>query len=107
MDKVASNSTFDEDEIAKELAPATTSEHEISKKSLQSEMAHFEITNQRGDLLEKLFLVLKNIAPTSIASEQAFSIASNFIPKIRSRLSDQSIDDLVFEKGYFAKEDHY
>ena len=51
--------------------------------------------------------VFENIAPTSIASEQAFSIASNFIPKIRSCLNDQSIEDLVSEKGYFAKEDHY
>ena len=107
VDKVPSTSTFDEDEIAKELAPATYSECEISKKSLQSEMTHFEMTNRRGDLLEKLFLILKNIAPTSIASEQAFSISSNFITKIRLRLSDQCIDDLVFEKGYFSKEDHY
>ena len=75
-----------------------------TKKSLKSEMQLFEATNgeQRGENLTKLFMVLKNIAPTSIASEQAFSISSNFITKIRSLLSDQAIDDLCFEKGYFA-----
>ena len=47
---------------------------------------------------------LKNIAPTSIASEQTFSIATDFIPKKRSKLSDKAIDDLIFEKGYFQNE---
>ena len=76
------------------------------EKTLKSEMKLFEATNgqQRGDLLQKLFVILKNIAPTSIASEQSFSIAANFITKIRSRLSDEAIDDLCFEKGYFANE---
>ena len=31
---------------------------------------------------------LKNIAPTSIASEQAFSIATYFIPRKISKVSD-------------------
>ena len=52
-------------------------------------------------------LALKNIAPTSIASEQAFSVSASFISKIRSLLSDQAIDDLMFEKGYFANEDYF
>ena len=72
-----------------------------TKKSLQSEMLHFEKTGQRGESLEKLFTVLKNIAPTSVSCEQAFSVASSFLPKRRSCLSDQSIDDLCFEKAYF------
>ena len=72
-----------------------------TKKSLQSELSHFENTKQRGEILTKLYMVLKNIAPTSVASEQAFSIAGNFVPSRRSRLSDESIDDLCFEKAYF------
>ena len=60
------------------------------KKSLKTEMALFEATGgkQMGEYLKMLFDALKNIAPTSIASEQAFSIATDFIPKKRSRLSD-------------------
>ena len=109
QENLASPNTFSqhlENIIAKETAPAVA-EKGVTKKSLQTEMALFEATNQRGDNLEKLFLVLKNISPTSIASEQAFSIAGNFVTKIRSRLSDESIDDLCFEKGYFAKERHF
>ena len=44
-------------------------------------------------------------SPTSVYCEQAFSIATSFITKLR--LSDQSIDDLQFEKGYFANESYY
>ena len=62
---------------------------------------HFENTGQRGESLEKLFQVLKNVAPTSVAAEQAFSVAASFITSRRLRLSDKSIDDLCFEKAYF------
>ena len=57
--------------------------------------------NARKKMLDD---ALKNIAPTSIASEQTFSIATYFIPKKRSKLSDEAIDDLIFEKGYFENE---
>ena len=57
--------------------------------------------NARKKMLDD---ALKNIAPTSIASEQTFSIATDFIPKKRSKLSDEAIDDLIFEKGYFQNE---
>ena len=86
-----------------DISPSNT------KILLKSEMALFEATQgqQRGELLTKLFLALKNIAPTSIASEQAFSVSASFISKIRSLLSDQAIDDLMFEKGYFANEGYF
>ena len=109
VDEIPTAKTFAqdlEDEIARETTTPSYSDGQITKKSLQTEMALFEATGgkQRGENLEKLYLALKNIAPTSIASEQAFSIASNFVPQIRSLLSDQSIDNLCFEKSYFAKE---
>ena len=93
-----------QEKIEMKTTPAKACEIVPSKKSLKSEMALFEATNQKGELLQKLFLVLKNISPTSIFSEQAFSISASFIPKVRSKLSDQAIDDLCFEKGYFANE---
>ena len=48
-------------------------------------------------MYEKLYIILKNIAPTSVSSEQAFSVAGSFVPNRRWRLSD----DLCFEKSYF------
>ena len=57
--------------------------------------------------LGKLFLILKNIAPTSVASEQSFSISGHIISRCRARLGDETIDDLCFEKSYFLKEHFY
>ena len=92
------------DRIKKKIVEANvqkTFQEVPTRKSLQAEMSNFEITGQRGPNLEKLFKILKNIAPTSVASEQAFSIAGSFTPSRRSLLSDQSLDDLIFEKSYF------
>ena len=93
-----------QDEIDRGTAPKSYVPSQITNNALKSEMALFETTMRRGDNLENLFLSLKNIAPSSVFSEQAFSIAGNLITKYRNRLSDQSIDDLCFEKGYFLKE---
>ena len=78
-----------------------------TKKTLQTEMNLFENTGQRSDSLKFLLLILKNIAPTSIACEKGFSLAGNIISKLRARLGDGTIDDLCFEKSYFLKEYFY
>ena len=93
-----------QDEIDRGTVPKSYVQSKITNNALRSEMALFEATGRRGDSLEKLFLSLKNIAPTSVFSEQAFSIAGNLITKYRNRLGDQAIDDLCFEKGYLLKE---
>ena len=94
-----------QEDIDKETAPKSQNSLP-SKKSLQTEMHLFETTNQKGDSLTKLE-ILKNIAPSSVACESAFSLAGNIITQSRSRLSDQTIDDLCFEKSYYLKEHLY
>ena len=54
-------------------------------------------------MYEKLYIILKNIAPTSVSSEQAFSVGGSIVPNRRSRLSDESIDDLCFEKAILIR----
>jgi len=34
-----------------------------------------------------------------------YKIATDFTPKKRSLLSDEAIDDLIFEKGFFENEE--
>ena len=82
----------------------TSKNHDVvpSSKSLKAEMKLYETTGEKGESLKKLELVLKNISPTSIYSEQAFSISASLIPSVRSLLSDEAIDDLCFETGYFS-----
>ena len=104
---VSTASTFADNLQQKIDAKLTPKTSEIPiKKSLKTEMALFEATGgkQMGEYLKMLKDALKNIAPTSIACEQAFSIATDLIPKKRSGLSDQAIDDLIFEKGFFENE---
>ena len=57
------------------------------------------LTKKLKSKLENIFLILKD----SVASESAFSISCNFLPKSRARMTDQALDDLCFEKIFFPK----
>jgi hypothetical protein len=43
------------------------------------EMSAFEASKARTGNLEKLYRALLNIAPTSVASERAFSVSGSFV----------------------------
>ena len=43
---------------------------------------------------------LKKIPPTSVEPERAFSAASQICTKIRSRLADATLDDLIYGKTH-------
>ncbi|GBN06068.1 hypothetical protein AVEN_185285-1 [Araneus ventricosus] len=58
---------------------------------------------QQNEALE-LDEALKTIPPTPAAAERAFSAAALLLTKLRSRLSDKSIDCLCFLKSYFKNE---
>lgn len=72
-------------------------------KTLKAEFSIYESTNKRTKNLDLLFDALKTICPTSVPSERVFSISGNFVTKIRSSLSDRSVDALCFLKTYFLK----
>ena len=44
---------------------------------------------------------LKTIPPTSVEAERVFSVTGLFLTKLRSRLSDVTLDKLIFLKYYF------
>lgn len=75
------------------------------KKILQHEIAGYEKSNILGPNLQKILSALKCIQPTSTESERTFSLAENVCTKKRARLSDQSINNIVFLKFYFMKKD--
>lgn len=56
---------------------------------------------KRGEHMEKLYQALLTIPPTSTASERVFSVASNFITKLRSQMKTNTLNGLVFLKYYF------
>ena len=70
-------------------------------KHLARELDVFEATGQRTTNITLLFNALKTIPPTSVESERAFSAAGLFVNKLRTRLSDTSLDRLCFLKSYY------
>lgn len=72
-------------------------------KWLKSEFSLFKNTGQRTENLQKLYNAILCIKPTSTDVERVFSVCTNFCTKIRSRLSDKSLQTLVFLKYYYKK----
>ena len=50
-------------------------------------------------LLNKLFIALQSIPPTSVESERAFSITGQFATKLRTKLADNTLNSLVYFKS--------
>ena len=89
--------------------PSTSSaaaEYSAGKKlmaAIKAEMALFSSSGTRGRCLQTVYSWLLTIPPTSVEAERAFSAAGIFCPKLRSRLSDNSIDTLCFLRAYYQK----
>ena len=68
---------------------------------IKKEMSVFESTGERPACIEKVFKAVRSLPPTSTEAERAFSAAGLFLTKIRSSLSDQSIDNLCLLRKHF------
>ncbi len=81
-----------------------TVEKKDDYKSLQKEFTLYEATGQLTPNLQKLRDSLLVIKPTSVESERSFSSVGLFVTKLRSRLSDDSVDKLCVLKAYFRRQ---
>ena len=70
---------------------------------IKQEMNLFEGTRKMPTQLELLFNALFSIPPTSVEAERAFSAAGLFVTKLRSCLSDKSLNALTFLRSYYTK----
>jgi len=70
---------------------------------IKQEMSLLEATGKRPGKLEQIYIALLSIPPTSVEAERAFTAAGLFASKIRSRLSDQSVNALSFLRSYCKK----
>jgi len=77
------NSTFDIEDI-------------VSK-----EIEYFRATSNKGEILQRLFMILNSIPACSVDAEGAFSACGLFCTKIRSRLNDSTLDTLCFLRKHF------
>lgn len=69
-------------------------------KTINKEMAIFEEGGYRGLNLQKAYDYLNTIPPTSVEAERVFSSSGKICSKIRSSLSDESLDTLCFLRSY-------
>ena len=97
----------DEDEpldLEKMISSATAPKklkRDMGSKSLNKELGVYVEYGTMSKNLSLLKTALQTIKPTSLESERAFSVAGSFITKVRSSLSDRSVDMLCFLKAYF------
>lgn len=98
--------TYEEQLKLRLQASSTQPAHNDRYKKLTQE---FSLSKSNGELtenLKRLSDALSTIKPTSIDSERAFSVASNFCSKLRSKLSDKSLHTLVFLKYHFINKEN-
>ena len=74
---------------------------------LSKDMQWFEDTNTLTPNLKKLLDALNQMSPTSTPSEREFSISSHFMSKKRTKLEDETLDNLSFLKDIFKKETNF
>ena len=70
--------------------------------AIRKEIRVFEATKKRTENLDRLYQAICIVPSTNVESERAFSAAGLFITKLRSRLSNTSIDKICFLGGYFG-----
>ena len=63
----------------------------------------FEITFTRSEKVQKLYNCMFTIKATSVEAERAFSAACLCKSKLRTNLSEKTIDSLCFLRDYFKK----
>lgn len=68
---------------------------------IKKEMSLFEGGGLRGKNIQTVYSYLLTIPPSSVEAERAFSSAGALCTRIRTRLSDGVLDDMLFLRNYF------
>ena len=71
---------------------------------IKKEMTLFQATNNRPKNLENLYQSLLTIRPSSVEAERAFSALGLFSTRLRTRLSDDCLDGLVFMRQHYMQQ---
>ena len=73
---------------------------------ISKELEVFEITSERTKNIDLLYDTIQSVPPTSVESEMTFSAAGLFVTKLRTRLSDKSINAICLLRGYYNSDKH-
>ncbi|KAH9634606.1 hypothetical protein HF086_009258 [Spodoptera exigua] len=106
-DDIQVSSLTNEEELNKEISQATASAPESISNDINTtvrvEMALFENggQRQRGRYLSLAYHHLLSIPPTSVEPERIFSSAGIVCNRLRSSLSDKTLDALIFLRSFY------
>ena len=112
-DSMDTNSMEEELSYAEKLAKEFDADlkNMVGTSKMPEVLAHIEeeinLVSKTGQLtakLKQLLRSLEGIPAASIESERAFSVASRFVTKIRSRLGDKHLDNFLFAKSWFKNQ---
>jgi hypothetical protein len=73
---------------------------------VKKELAIFEVEGKLGANLESCYENFNSIPPSSVEAERVFSGCGRTVTKIRSSLHDESVDMLIFLRGYLQTENN-
>ena len=98
-----------DDEYSKFLDKSNMPSKEVSTlTSIKKEMNFYESCSNKNkpEKLEILDKALLTIKPTSVEPERAFSIMGYFLTRLRNRMSDETLDAMVFLRQYYKNLDN-
>lgn len=90
-------------EECKSPTKALNSTNDDLETQLSIEIDLFVSGGIRGKCLQSAYSYLETILPTSVDCERCFSTAAYVGNKIRSRLSDETLDALIFLRNYLKQ----
>ena len=72
-------------------------------KLVRQETSLFEGGGSRGRLLQMVYAYLMSVQPTSVEAERAFSAAGIVCSRLRTRLGDDTLDNLCLLRNFFRQ----
>lgn len=75
----------------------------MESQFVKKEFVLFEKTGVLSEPLKLLKNALLTIKPTSVEAERVFSTGGKFLSPLRSRMTDDTINALIFLKYYFIR----
>ena len=103
-----SSSSADSEDLEACLASSERNNKKIVEQkasyNLAEDFKYFEKTENLSPNLKLLYNALRQISPTSVPSEHEFSVSGGIMTKKRTRLRDDTLDNLCFLKSVYKKE---
>ena len=74
-----------------------------NQTEFEQELSRYEQLGEMSASMEQLCEAIKSIRVSSVEAERVFSVSGSVVTKIRTRLGDETVDNLVFLKKYYGK----